>query len=106
MHMSTSEACSPQSSRTSRSWVLDEGDWSGSLPYGLPYFDDDAGEIRPGIVVMPAGGGNFWNAMAQGLRDASQPWELDVESLPLGCAPRGTPRLRRCKTTTQVLMIR
>ena len=51
--------------------VLDEGDWSGSLPYGLPFFRDDAGEIRPGIVVMPAGGGNFWIAMAQDLRDAS-----------------------------------
>jgi hypothetical protein len=51
--------------------VLDEGDWSGSLPYGLPFFRDDAGEIRPGVVVMPAGGGDFWIAMAQDLRDAS-----------------------------------
>jgi hypothetical protein len=51
--------------------VLDEGAWSGSLPYGLPFFRDDAGEIRPGIVVVPAGGGDFWIAMAQDLRDAS-----------------------------------
>jgi hypothetical protein len=51
--------------------VLDEGDWSGSLPYGLPFFRDDAGEIRPGIVAMPAGGGDFWIAIAQDLRDAS-----------------------------------
>lgn len=51
--------------------VLDEADWSGSLPYGLPFFRDDAGEIRPGIVVMPAGGGDFWISIAQDLRDAS-----------------------------------
>lgn len=31
--------------------VADEADWSSSLPYGLPFFNDDAGEIRPGIVV-------------------------------------------------------
>jgi hypothetical protein len=30
-----------------------------------------AGEIRPGIVVMPAAGGQFWTAIAQDLRDAS-----------------------------------
>jgi hypothetical protein len=51
--------------------VADEADWSGNGPYGLPFFNDDAGEIRPGIVVMPAGGGGFWIAMAQDLRDAS-----------------------------------
>jgi hypothetical protein len=52
--------------------VADEADWPGKrLPYGLPFFRDDAGEIRPGIVVMPAGGGDFWIAMAQDLRDAS-----------------------------------
>ena len=51
--------------------VLDEADWSGSLPYGLPFFRDDAGEICPGIVVMPAGGGDFWISIAQDLRDAS-----------------------------------
>jgi hypothetical protein len=52
--------------------VADEADWPGNdLPYGLPFFRDDAGEIRPGIVVMPAGGGDFWIEMAQDLRDAS-----------------------------------
>jgi hypothetical protein len=51
--------------------VADEADWSGKLPYGLPFFRHDAGEIRPGIVVMPAGGGDFWIEIAQDLRDAS-----------------------------------
>ena len=52
--------------------VADEADWPGNgLPYGLPFFRDDAGEIRPGVVVMPAGGGDFWIAIAQDLRDAS-----------------------------------
>ena len=51
--------------------VADEADWSGKGPYGLPFFNDDAGEIRPGVVVMPAGGGDFWRAIAQDLRDAS-----------------------------------
>jgi hypothetical protein len=51
--------------------VADEADWPGHGPYGLPFFRDDAGEIRPGIVVMPAGGGDFWIAIAQDLRDAS-----------------------------------
>ena len=52
--------------------VADEADWpDNGLPYGLPFFRDDAGEIRPGVVVMPAGGGDFWIAIAQDLRDAS-----------------------------------
>jgi hypothetical protein len=52
--------------------VADEADWPGvNNPYGLPFFRDDAGEIRPGVVVMPAGGGDFWIAMAQDLHDAS-----------------------------------
>jgi hypothetical protein len=52
--------------------VANEADWPGSWsPYGLPFFRDDAGEIRPGVVVMPARGGDFWVAMAQDLRDAS-----------------------------------
>lgn len=52
--------------------VADEADWpDNGLPYGLPFFRDDADEIRPGIVVMPAGAGDFWIAMAQQLRDAS-----------------------------------
>jgi hypothetical protein len=51
--------------------VAGEADWPGSLPYGLPFFRDDAAEIRPGIVVMPAGGGDFWTEIAQDLGDAS-----------------------------------
>jgi hypothetical protein len=51
--------------------VVDEAGWPGNGPYGLPFFRDDAGEIRPGIVVMPAGGGDFWTAIARDLRDAS-----------------------------------
>jgi hypothetical protein len=51
--------------------VADDGDWTSSLPYGLPFFNDDAGEIRPGVVVMPAGAGDFWVAIARDLRDAS-----------------------------------
>jgi hypothetical protein len=52
--------------------VADEADWpDNGPPYGLPFFRDDAGEIRPGVVVMPAGGGDFWIAMARDLRDAS-----------------------------------
>jgi hypothetical protein len=53
--------------------VADGADWpdDGGCPYGLPFFRDGAGEIRPGVVVMPAGGGDFWIAMAHDLRDAS-----------------------------------
>ncbi len=51
--------------------VADEADWSSSGPYGLPFFRDEPGEIRPGVVVMPAGGGRFWTAIAEDLRDAS-----------------------------------
>jgi hypothetical protein len=48
--------------------VSDEADWSGNGPYALPFFRDDAGEIRPGVVMMPAGGGDFWIEIAQDLR--------------------------------------
>jgi len=52
--------------------VADEANWPGvNNPYGLAFFRDDPGEIRPGIVVMPAGGGDFWNSIAQDLHDAS-----------------------------------
>jgi len=51
--------------------VADEADWPGTGPYGLPFFRDDPGEIRPGVVVMPAGGGDFWTEIAHDLRDAS-----------------------------------
>ena len=34
--------------------VASEADWKSRQPYGLPFFNDDEGQIRPGIVVMPA----------------------------------------------------
>jgi hypothetical protein len=51
--------------------VADEADWESRQPYGLPYFNDDDGQIRPGIVVMPAGSGDFWIAMGEDLHQAS-----------------------------------
>lgn len=51
--------------------VADEADWESRQPYGLPYFNDEEDQIRPGIVVMPAGSGDFWVAMGQDIRDAS-----------------------------------
>ena len=51
--------------------VADDEDWKSRQPYGLPFFNDDVGQIRPGIVVMPAGSGDFWIAMGQDLHDAS-----------------------------------
>lgn len=51
--------------------VADETDWSSRQPYGLPFFNDDDGQIRPGIVMMPAGSGDFWSAIAKDLRGAS-----------------------------------
>lgn len=59
--------------------VASEADWESRQPYGLPFFNDDDGQIRPGIVVMPAGSGDFWIAIGQDVRDAS---------------PRGYARLR------------
>ncbi len=46
-------------------------DWTNRCPYGLPFFNDDFVEIRPGVVVMPAGVGDFWIAMAQDIRDTT-----------------------------------
>lgn len=51
--------------------VVDERDWTSRQPYGLPYFDNAADQIRPGILVMPAGPGPLWEAMVSDLRDAS-----------------------------------
>jgi hypothetical protein len=51
--------------------VVDEGDWESRQPYGLPFFNDDDGQIRPGIIVMPAGVGDFWIALGQDLRESS-----------------------------------
>jgi hypothetical protein len=51
--------------------VADEADWKSRQPYGLPFFNDDDGQIRPGIVVMSAGKGEFWGAMGEDLRETS-----------------------------------
>jgi len=51
--------------------VADKSDWSGRGPYGLPFFRDDPDEIRPGIVLMPAGTSDFWVGIAEDLRAAS-----------------------------------
>jgi hypothetical protein len=51
--------------------VADEADWASRQPYGLPFFNDDEGQIRPGIVVMSAGPGDFWVALGEDLREAS-----------------------------------
>jgi hypothetical protein len=59
--------------------VADEADWLSRQPYGLAFFNDDPGQIRPGVVVMPVASGDFWSAIVQHLHDAS---------------PRGYSRLR------------
>jgi hypothetical protein len=51
--------------------VAGESDWESRQPYGLPFFNDDDNQIRPGIVVMPAGGGEFWIDMGEDLRTTS-----------------------------------
>ncbi|MDA8262256.1 MAG: hypothetical protein M0Z47_05425 [Actinomycetota bacterium] len=51
--------------------VADEGDWRSRQPYGLPLFNDDAGQIRPGVVVMPAASGSFWTAIGHDIRGSS-----------------------------------
>ncbi len=51
--------------------VADEADWKSRQPYGLPFFNDDDGQIRPGILVIPAGSGDFWVAIGEDLREAS-----------------------------------
>jgi hypothetical protein len=51
--------------------VAEKADWESRQPYGLPFFNDAEGQIRAGIVVMPAGSGDFWIAMGQDLHQAS-----------------------------------
>lgn len=52
--------------------VVNEADWPDpGPPYGLPFFRDDPGELRPGIVVMPSGGGDFWTGIGEDIRGAS-----------------------------------
>ena len=61
--------------------VADENDWSSRQPYGLAFFNDDAGQIRPGVVVVPAGRGNFWNGMARDIRAAPPDRYIDVAAV-------------------------
>lgn len=51
--------------------VVNETDWSGRGPYGLPFFRDGADELRPGIILMPAGPSDFWFGMVQDIRTSS-----------------------------------
>jgi hypothetical protein len=51
--------------------VADQADWESRQPYGLPFFNNDDDQIRPGIVVMPAGRGDFWIAIGQDLHQVS-----------------------------------
>lgn len=51
--------------------VANKADWASRQPYGLPFFNDDEGQIRPGIVVMSAGAGDFWISMGEDLLEAS-----------------------------------
>jgi hypothetical protein len=50
--------------------VADESDWPDDGPsFGMPFFSEERGE-RPGVLVMPAGSGDFWSSMARGIGDA------------------------------------
>jgi hypothetical protein len=51
--------------------VANRTDWSGRAPYGLPFFRDDEHELRPGIILMPAGTSDFWSGIVEDLRRAS-----------------------------------
>ena len=51
--------------------VANRADWQSRQPYGLPFFNDDDDQIRPGIVVMPATRGDFWIAIGEDLRETS-----------------------------------
>jgi len=51
--------------------IADRADWHSRQPYGLPFFNDDPGQIRPEILVLPAGSGELWTGMVDDLRRAS-----------------------------------
>jgi hypothetical protein len=51
--------------------VANRVDWESRQPYGLPYFNDDPGQLRPGIVVMSADSGDFWVGMGDELHEFS-----------------------------------
>ena len=80
--------------------VANEADWESRQPYGLPFFNDDDDQIRPGIVVMPAGTGDFWVAMGQDLREASP---HDYPKL-LTTYPDGAGGLQRVSLSTHRLL--
>jgi hypothetical protein len=49
--------------------VADERDWPDDGPtFGMPFFSEERGD-RPGVLVMPAGSGDFWSSMARGIGD-------------------------------------
>jgi len=64
--------------------VADESDWESRQPYGLPFFNDDEGQIRPGVVVMPAGSGDFWIAMGQDLHESRRGYMRLLATYPDG----------------------
>jgi hypothetical protein len=50
--------------------VANEHDWPDDGPsFGMPFFSEERGE-RPGVLVMPAGSGDFWASMARGIGDS------------------------------------
>ncbi|MGB8180203.1 MAG: hypothetical protein WCF63_08560 [Acidimicrobiales bacterium] len=50
--------------------VAAERDWPDGAPsFGMPFFSDERGE-RPGVLVMPAGSGDFWSCMAREIGDS------------------------------------
>jgi hypothetical protein len=66
--------------------VVDEAHWKSRQPYGLPFFNDDVAQIRPGIVVMPASRGEFWVSMAEDLRETTPSGYVEL----LATYPDGT----------------
>jgi hypothetical protein len=47
--------------------IVDDHDWpEGGPSFGMPFFSEERGE-RPGVLVMPAGSGEFWSSMARGI---------------------------------------
>jgi hypothetical protein len=52
--------------------VAAQADWpADGPPFGLPFFRDEPGELRPGIVVMSDGGGDFWAGLVDDLHAAA-----------------------------------
>jgi hypothetical protein len=65
--------------------VADQTDWLSRQPYGLAFFNDDPGQIPPGVVVIPAASGDFWSVMVHDLREtASHDYPKLLETYPDG----------------------